>query len=124
MSAGDAIAIVGYFLLAGATLALAERAKRRGLPGDLTRKGVHIVAGLSPLYAVAGEDLFAERRRGVVGEEVAGVGEVELDQNLYHEAIRDGRLFGGDGRAAGQQQRCGQENTPHRSATGSASSAC
>jgi phytol kinase len=49
---GDQLAIGGYGLTAATTLALAEWLRRRGVPAPLTRKLVHVVAGLSPLYVM------------------------------------------------------------------------
>lgn len=43
----------GYAALAAGTLALAEALQRRGVPVRLTRKLVHVVAGLSPLFVTA-----------------------------------------------------------------------
>lgn len=47
---GDLAALAGYTLMAALTLAAAGRLHRRGMSPGLTRKLVHVVAGLSPLY--------------------------------------------------------------------------
>lgn len=53
ISQGDLAALGGYLGLALATLVLAEGLRRRGMPHALTRKLVHGVAGISPLYVTA-----------------------------------------------------------------------
>lgn len=50
MNTRDLAALGGYLGLALATLALAEGLRQRRVPHALTRKLVHGVAGLSPLY--------------------------------------------------------------------------
>lgn len=53
MRRDDRLALGGYLLAAASTMALAEWLQRRGVPSRLTRKLVHVVAGLSPLYVMA-----------------------------------------------------------------------
>jgi phytol kinase len=50
MRRGDGLALGGYALVALLTLALAEALRQRGVSPRLTRKLVHVMAGISPLY--------------------------------------------------------------------------
>ncbi|MBA3531072.1 MAG: hypothetical protein H0T73_04025 [Ardenticatenales bacterium] len=50
MKRGDGLALAGYALMALLTLGLAEALRQQGVSRRLTRKLVHVTAGISPLY--------------------------------------------------------------------------